>query len=387
MQGKTKNNNEKLPCYLLLFLLILYHSQGVFSGIDLIGPVILIIILGISFFYLLKMLNSRYGLSHLQKVWLFFIILTTTYFVFYNNYTLEYNYGIARQTLLNFLPFFPFYYFASKGILTRNMLLIFLLVMGPILMIDYTQSLASLRLERDKDNVVDNSIYALVGLLPFTLLFRKKILSFLAIVILGYFMIQSAKRAAIIAGAITFLVFSIEFLFTSKSKYKIVSLLGFTLFLVVGLYAGMYFYEQNEFAVERMTQMTRVVNEGEARNFLIEMTLNGWLNTDSFFRYIFGVGFDATRYLTHNFHISHNDWMEILSGYGLLGLVVFSSIFYLLVKKVFSEEGIRDKRMCLILFILLALLISGTSRWYWSSFAYMNCLFLPYILATYKEEI
>lgn len=372
---------DKFYCYTLLFLIVLYYSQGVvLPGGEAIGQVFLVIIFIISFYYLLKMLVSKNKFTSFMKIWLFFMTMYVFYFSLYDNYA---EFSILKMVLLNFLPFFPFYYFSEKGILTRKHLISFFLILLPILILKFNQSLHALRLERMKDEVVDNTVYLFIGLLPFTFLFKKRILSFLFLMIIWFFMIQSAKRAAIVCGilALTLLIF--EYLYTSENKSKIKRYLFSLLLLLAIGYFGYNFYMQNQFLIERMQQM--LGGDSSGRDNLIETLFGVWYNSDSLTPYLFGYGYNASRF--HSIHVSHNDWVDMLVSFGLLGLLIYFALFRSLFLQIFQKDWSKDKKIILILVVCIAIITSLTSRWYWSSFAYMQILILPYLLATYKKKI
>src|SRR5690554_7046968 len=73
---------HKVVGIFLLILVILYYSRGIIIPEEgPIGAIILLVILAISFVYLLKLIPS-YKQWHISlNLWLFLILLTTTYFL------------------------------------------------------------------------------------------------------------------------------------------------------------------------------------------------------------------------------------------------------------------------------------------------------------------
>ncbi|HRO85694.1 MAG TPA: hypothetical protein PK110_12790 [Niabella sp.] len=247
----------------------------------------------------------------------------------------------------------------------------------------FNQSINALRLEQMKDEVVDNTVYLFIGLLPFVFLFRKKVLSFLFLMIIWFFMIQSAKRAAIICGIVALGLIVFEYLYTSESKSKIKRyIISLFLLFAVG-YFGYDLYMQNQYLIERMQSMLEGNSSG--RDDLFKILLEVWYQSDSLIRYLFGYGYNASsRYSVHG---SHNDWVDMLISFGLLGLSVYFALFGLLFSQIFKKSWSKDKKIMLILVICIVLITSLTSRWYMSSFAYMQILIIPYLLATHKKNM
>lgn len=372
---------DKVYCYTLLVLIALYYSQGVLlPGGEAIGQVLLVIIFIISFYYLVKMLLSKNKFTSFMKIWLFFMIMYIFYFLLYDNYA---QYSILKMVLLNFLPFFPFYYFSERGVLTHKHLIAFFLILLPVLILKFNQSIHALRLERMSDEVVDNTVYLFIGLLPFVFLFRKKLYSFLLLMIIWYFMIQSAKRAAILCGAVALALIVFDYLYASENRSKIGRYIVAVFLLFAVGYFGYDLYEQNQFLIERMQQM--LGGDSSGRDNLIETLFGVWYNSDSLLPYLFGYGYNASG--LYSIHVSHNDWIDMLISFGLFGLLVYFALFRLLFLQIFQKDWSKDKKIILILVVCIAIITSLTSRWYWSTFAYMQILILPYLLATHKKEM
>lgn len=370
---------DKASCYTLLLLIILYYSQGVLIPEGGIGQIILIIIFIISFLYLIKMLLMKEKFNSFLRIWLFFLFIYIVYFIIYGDFS-EFN--LLKMVLLNFLPFFPFYYFSQKGLLTRKHLLTFFIILLPVFIIKFQQSLAALRIERMRDEVVDNTVYLFIGLLPFTFLFRNKLLSIFFLIVIWFFMIQSAKRAAIVCGGIALMLIVFDYMSSLKST-SIKRYFYAIVFLGIIGYFGYDFYEKNEYLISRMQDAAGGDTSG--RDYLISTLFGFWMQSDSAFRYLFGFGYNSSG--LYSTHVSHNDWIDMLISFGFLGLFLYFNLFRLLFLQLFRKNWIGNKRIILILFICIALITSLTSRWYWSSFAFMQILILPYLLATSESEL
>lgn len=377
---RPRNIIDKINCYTLLILIVVYYSQAIWLSEEAaVGMMSLIIILFISVYYLFKMLLSKKKFTGLMKAWLLFMTIYILYFVLYDNYA---EYSILKMVLLNFLPFFPFYYFSEKEILTRKHLIGFFLVMLPVLIVKFNQSITALRAERMRDEVVDNTVYLFIGLLPFVFLFKKKLLSFLFLMIIWFYMIQSAKRAAILCGIVALGLIVFEYLYAAENKSKFKRYFFAILLLAAVGYFGYRLYEQNQYVIDRMNLMME--GESSGRDMLIEDLLGTWYQSDSLTAYLFGFGYNASR--LHSANVSHNDWVDMLVSFGLLGLMIYFALFRLLFLQVFNQNWSRDKKVILILIVSIALITSFTSRWYWSVFAYMQMLILPFLISTHNKK-
>ncbi len=376
----SQRTRDKVICYLLLLMIVGYYSQSlVFSEGSPIGQGFLAVIFLLSFIYLFKLLRIRNKFTNFMKIWLFFIVMYLFYFLLYGNFA---DYSIVKMVLLNFLPFFPFYYFSEKEILTRKHLIAFFLFVLPVFILQFNRSIHQLRLEEMREEVVDNTVYLFIGLLPFVFLFRNKLLSFLFLMIIWFYMIQSAKRAAIVCGIAALVLIVFEYLYASEGKAKIKRyFVSIVLLIAVGYY-GYGLYVQNQYLMERMALMMEGYSSG--RDVLIETLFGVWFQSDRLIPYLFGFGYNASS--LHTVHVSHNDWVDMLVSFGLMGIIVYFTLFRLLFMQLLRKGWAREKKIILILVLSIAIITSLTSRWYWSSFAYMQMLILPYLLATYNKN-
>ncbi len=364
---------DKMGCYFLLLSVVLYNSQGVLIPLFL-GQVFLMLIILISFFYIFKLALTRTRFPKIMVPWSLFICMNIVGFILYNDLS---EFEILKGVLLNFLPFFAFYYFAEKKILTSNLLVLVFLIFLPVFIIKFNQTLLELILQKNRLEVVNNTVYLFIGLLPFPFLFKKKAFALIALLILWYFMVQSAKRGAIVCGGIAIMLFVIQNLYNSKGKIGVKQyVLSISLFLII-TYFGYNFYQKNQFLIGRMENM--ISGNSSGRDSLINSILGAWYNSENLFHYLFGLGYNSSRIASGMG--SHNDWVDILASFGIVGLLVYLAIYKEFVVQIFQKGWARDKRIVLILVFCIAIITSLTSRWYSSTFSYMQILIIPYIIA------
>jgi O-antigen ligase len=369
---------DKITCYFLLVLIVLYYSQGILIpegiGALLLGP-----ILAISIVYIFKMLFTGMKFTPFIKMWLLFIVIYTMYFIFTANYLES---SIYKAMMLNFIPFFPFYYFSKQGVLKKEHLIWFLFIVLPIFSVKFVQSLVTLRAERMRDEVVDNTIYLFIGLLPFVFLIKRKLLSFALLLIIWFLMVQSTKRAAIVCGVIALLLFVVQQVYISDSKIKLKQYIVSMILLIAVSYFGYQFYAQNQFLQERMGAMLE--GDSSGRDMLTQTLLNQWYHSDNIMTYLFGFGYNSARKFTSN--VSHNDWVDMLVSFGVIGFLMYLALFRNLILQFIRKDSVRSKKLIFLLVFSIAIITSLTSRWYAASFAYMQMILLPYILATRHKD-
>lgn len=367
----------------MLLLLITYYAQGVlYTSGGVVGQIILMLLFIFSLLYFfVVLLFTREKLPFFVKAWTALLLLNVTGFFLSGEYGIE-NISILKSILLNLLPFYGFYYFAKKGILTKNHLIVVLVALIPICVVTFIQSNLQLREIKNKEEVVDNTVYLFLGLIPFIFLFKRKIFAIITLIILWIFLVQSAKRAAIICGIIGMLFFFYyQLKLTNKQNLIRNYLVGFI--LISGLsYWGYRSFTENEFLISRLNQM--IEGDTSGRDVLSQSIFTTWLESNSLPVYFFGMGFNTSKDIT--IHVSHNDWLEMLAGFGLFGFCIYLSIFAGALRELRKKDWVLNKKLIFTCIILIGLITSLTSRWYWASFAYSQCLLLPYILATRKYE-
>ena len=107
-----------------------------------------------------------------------------------------------------------------------------------------------------------------------------------------------------------------------KQKWK-GYLLSFVSIAAV-VFLGYRYYLDNEYLQYRL----EVAAQGNisGRDIIYSNIWNSWLNSNSF-HFLFGYGFAASIKITGG-SFAHNDWLEILSNFGLLGVIIFAVLFY-----------------------------------------------------------
>jgi len=362
----------------------LYFAQSVIFGVGAIySRLLLVIILGGSAVYFIKVFLNRRYITNTVKIWTVFLLVNTLFFIFTGDFNNISDFNIYKTVLLNFLPFYAFYYFAKKKILTKKILLLFFAIALPLFIMQFIDSLTTLQIERNREDVVSNAIYIFIGLLPFAFFFKNKLLSVASLLLIWFFMVQSNKRAAIVAGIFAILIFIYQTFFVSKFKYKIHTFF-IGLFVLIGVtYVGIKVYEENEFLQYRM----KLAFSGDlsGRDRIIDTHFNTWYYSDSFSTLFFGLGYNSSSRLVDL--AAHNDWMDMLGSFGLFGLFIYLLLWYYVTNEIFTGNWDKNKKVIMILYLGLSFMASQFFRWYCSPFSFMNYMILPYLIANKNEPI
>ena len=339
---------------LLLTLAIIYFAQGSFyqQG-SLLSQLSLFGILCISLIYFFKSIFLRNNKPLFFVIWTLLLIFNVLSFIFTADISNSLHFGKFKGLLIITLPFYSFYYLSYKGIINAKFLLWMFLAILPIAIMQFNYEKASILIERDwTDNVVNNLAYFFVYLIPYLFFFKKnKVFSVLAALVLMYFIIQGAKRGAIVTGFIG-LIFYIFFLLKNvETKYKYRSYLITTVALTIMSYYAIDLVQNNEYLLLRMESIAEGGYSG--RDTIYTNIFNGWYNSESILNIIFGFGFASALILSRTGHWAHNDWLEGLASMGLIGVVLYAFLIYSALNLYKNRKWGLDKKILLYTIITI----------------------------------
>lgn len=379
---------ENLILNLLLLLLIMFFARGPFyAESTLFSRAILAILLLISGFYLLKSLLLKNKNNSFYRYWLLLFSLNVVGFAFTGSFSNPLHSSMFIAIFVAIIPFFPFYYFSKKGILKENHLIGFFLLLLPVIIIKYYYNEFQLLSERafSVTDTTNNIGYFFSALIPFLFFFkRKKVLSYTLSLILSFFILSSAKRGAILVGFIGMLCF-LYFQLRSVSKKELFTTLTLVLVTAIILvYYGYEYIQSNEYLLHRL----EATSEGDSsgRDLIYKSIFYSWFNTQSLIKFIFGFGFAASTELSATGHFAHNDWLELLSNFGLIGVSVYALLIYSLYSFIRSPSLSFNKKVILITILLMWLITSIFSMVYSSVTTAIQSLLLAYLIGSEKVK-
>lgn len=290
--------------------------------------------------------------------------------------------------LVCLLPFYPFYYFSKINTLQTKSLIYFFIGMLPIAIyafyrnqIQFLEKLAS-----GETNMVNNISYIFVRLMPFVFLIKKyRLISAGLMAILMIFIILGSKRGALLIGALILLIYFYYLLKIGDKRKKIQSyFIGF-LSAAVLFVMGYRFFLENEFLLDRLSNISE--GGGSGRDVIYTAIIDGWYYSESFVNFLFGFGFAGSVKLTGNL-AAHNDWLESLSNFGLLGVLVYLILITTAIKTSFNKKLWNyDKRVLLKVIVFSWLIISMISMWYLNIHGYLQTILLAYLVGNNTRSI
>lgn len=371
---------------LLFILFVVYYAQGsLYEQGSIVSQGVLLLFLAISAFYLVKTLLLTNNKNTFYKAWTALLILNIIGFIFTSNINDSRHFGMFKEILICSLSFYPFFYFSSKGILKAKHLIIFFILMLPLTILQYyfnaTQILSS-RVSNNTD-LVNNVAYSFVALIPFVFLIKRKLLAAIVMLLMFYFIIQGAKRGALITGTIGLLVYIYFQLSTVEKKYRLSRYFVVLVSVVVLTYFTYDVLQDNEFLIARFG-----TGGASGRDIIYANIFNTWYSNDaSLFNLIFGFGFASSLRLSGTGHFAHNDWLELLSNFGLLGVGIYTIVFYAAIKYLRNKMWCLNKRLLLMAILSMWFMSSLFSMFYTSTNAIVSIIILGYLFGSKSDLI
>lgn len=369
--------NLLLSLYIIVIFFQAYFKEG--SLISQLSTVLIILISIIYFVKCLFLKNKRFFL----KTWTVFLLLNILSFVFTATYSDSKHYGTFLGILITFFSFYPFYYFTLHGYFQIRQLRIFLLLLIPVIVYSFYSTQSRLLMDRlvNDTNVVNNISYSFVALMPVVFLIRKKIYSIGTLIFLIIFIVQGAKRGAIISSGLIVIVYFYYLLRNTKKGNNSIRLIGVMMLILALIYFGYTYYLSNEFLIDRMSR----ISGGSGRDKIYQKILNYWYDSDDMLKYFFGFGFVSSLKITNGL-FAHNDWLELLSNIGLVGILCYLLLYFSSIR-VFREYKWESVEKYILLSVILVWLLSSmVSMWYSNTQGYIYSILLAYLVAKKKRN-
>lgn len=180
----------------------------------------------------------------------------------------------------------------------------------------YTNLIYFIGVQIGEDTEVTNLIFWSLCPLPLLLLYDKKWIQISIVFITTFFVILTGKRSAFIIIVLSLLVYMFNFI---KGRYKVFSI--FILLLIVigaSYFVEEYIYDTFLGVLERMNNIKD--DQGSSRIPLYMGVFDVMKNND-FIDWLVGRGYSSILITKHT--NAHNDALQMLFEYGIIGLAVY----------------------------------------------------------------
>lgn len=328
----------KLISLLIIGLTILDHFFGKYS--DNFGnplpDIVRIVLIIMSIRYILRSNNLKYIFKN-SFLKIYFIIIIYLFFAcLFSPIGLE----ISRMNFIRivypFLLLISCYLLSFSGYISKKHIL-FLYKNLVIILFVLIIAFLSYKAERGRlETSGDNRAYMLLFCTPIIFLMfpNKKAILYYSLIILGSLI--AAKRGAFLGVTFTFLIF-IYSLKQFKVKSKLIILLGLPILMALGY----KYFADRIFIFERFSNLAE--DGGSGRDIMTIAIWEGWQRGE-LFNQIFGSGWMSEMLyvkkalLFESGLIAHNDWLQFLYDLGIVGIILFLSMFYALFKQIRSYK-------------------------------------------------
>ena len=358
---KLLRNFLKNPCNLYFLLWVTYSLQGVvYARGSVISQCFLLLIMLVSLKEVLSFVYNRDSFGYFQSLNLL-VAMFTIYglILFLTDGLIVHGVGGRRVQSFNYLkvaymsllPIYVVYIYSRKGFLTLPLLQYWMFVFLLVGIIDYNnaqeEALKKLMLAgSSKTEITNNAGYVLLSLIPGMMVYNKKpLLFYLGMAICVAFVLMGMKRGAILICAVSLLLIVWYKLRTAKGVYKITVFFAICVSFVI-LYNFVEHLLENSDYFNARIEATMEGNSSH-RDDLYMTFINAFTTKASFLQMIFGRGACGT--IKYSYNYAHNDWLEILTNQGVMGIFIFMYYWYSFYREIKSSKYSEESSFCLFL--------------------------------------
>lgn len=325
--------------YLLIWAIYSLHwfeAVG-FTALDSISDLLLGINLGISVYYFF------YCYSHYHLPKLFHITtLLLLFFVAYGLVSVLSGDVIYIQAtgqrirpgsyligpLRSFLPFYAFYAFYKRGLISQSTILIW----GGLFLLLFIFLFYNSNYQYDGYGVgefVNNNVYHFTILLPLIFFINKPAFQWAALIFLAVMVFLGMKRGAMLVAFLFFLYYAYLTIKSSSITKRLVFIVVLAITIGLGVKYIFNFYESSSILQKRVE--TTLAGDSSGRNVLYQQVWQTWTTQSSMIQILFGHGASGSLKISSNY--VHNDWLEVLIDLGLVGVTIFFLFWVYLIKE------------------------------------------------------
>ena len=373
MRRLLKGNSKVI--YLTVLIYIIYSLQGVlYSSGSFISQMLMLlyIVIGVTHF-VMTFLKIKYNLPILMA--LLFVLLNIFYYVFNGEVANDLAYQQTKGVLACFTPFIVAFYYTYKGEFNEAIFTPLSVILFGVYLLSFNR-LNDILMEDIgvSEAIVNNVSYSFTRIIPLLFYSNSNILIALAFLLLiNFFIILGAKRGAAVSAVISDMGYFI-YLLKNPHKSSIINKL-IILFLVIAFMFGVFYVlDSNNFLMERFLE-----GDLSDRDSIYRDIWNWWTSPDTKpINFLFGGGIASSANITGG-SLAHNDWLEVVSNFGLLGGIVYGVLLISITVNVLSTKIYRDKISGIVV-VVMWWVTSFSSTWYNTLDNFPVMLLLGYLM-------
>lgn len=368
---------KSILLHVAIGLFVLYNLQGIlYTSGSIISQVALFLCILVGVYYWIKSLG--YGKRNILVLIIScFLLLNGLGFMFYSGYYSSLAFNQLKGVLSCFLPFFIGFYLTTKQEITPKIFENLFYVLLVVNILSFYRFQTMLLEEVTGENVVNNISYSFARIIPLLFFVRRNILIRVGLsLVVVFFIALGAKRGAIVTGGVGIFVYLI-FLLKGKEAKGCWSRIVMLLFIACFIYLVVWQVSSNDFLLQRFESRNL-----SGRDRIYSTIFNSWYLSNNITQILFGFGFISSVDLTNGL-LAHNDWLEILANFGLIGVCVYLGIFVSLVYILFHATfSVRDKYLFFSIISMWGL-TTIFSTWFNSMNNFMLMLVLGHLVSYY----
>lgn len=249
----------------------------------------------------------------------------------------------------------------------------------------YFWSTFNLRFDEESQGVLLlNIVFFLLFLMPLIMLLKSNKFKYLYILVIFSAIIMSSKRSAIIAFVAAIAVY---FIFQIKKQKKATGKLGQILLVVILIVIAVTVFDNlsMNYNLDIIGRMESISDDGGSGRTRIWGRMWDYMKDQTIFEWMMGHGYRTTG----EFGGAHNDFLEILYDYGIVGFLLFLMFIIKIIKYFFQMNAVNYKHtdsfaVSLVILIVEAAVSQVIIMPYW--FLLMS-LYWGYVIADYEKYV
>lgn len=305
-------------------------------------------------------------------------------------YSIVYPLGSLSHYLLIILPLFLFYFLSSYSTYIKsNDVIIWAMTCIYVLLSLYFFSnyFNNILYDSEKQN---NASYTLLYLLPFLLCHKKQILRIFAIISCLIIIMYSLKRGGFIALLLAVLSYFIVWQKTSSTrKFNVSAILLVLPIVFIGLYYLIVYLNDNYLGGLVFERLAESVESGGSGRLDIYKYYIDSIGDSSIPQLLFGRGWEGSLRVGRMNLTCHNDFLEVLIDFGIIGLILFILFLVSMVKQLFKMIK-NNHEYAPALAASLVMFLSNSMVGHiviYSNFMFVFSLFWGFIISTSSIKI
>lgn len=276
---------------------------------------------------LLIIMYSLYGLA--EMVYPRHILITEGYL---NKEVHAYVY--LQNALNSFLPFFVFYRFYNSGRLSGRRIAVYLFLFLATTFIRYFYSIYAFLESQmlsggSRTEFTNNLGYTFLSLIPYIFFLRRILPRYILLGVLIVFIIACMKRGAILIGGVSAMWFLLSQIKHSRGiGRKTLAIIFMCAIVGVATWYVMDMLANSDYFVYRLNKTLE--GNSSNRDTIYSTLFKEIIDDPSLLHWLFGRGANSTVLIAGNY--AHEDWLELMTNNGIIGVVLgisfIASLYY-----------------------------------------------------------